>query len=214
MLQLKFADGALPSRIGNAPHIILAQGTQPELSAAPVAGESPQATTAAEHQGGMPQLNFSDFPPQLIWLVITFVVLMVLISKLAMPRIASVLEQRDARIKSDLDRAERVKADADAALAVYQKTMADARARAQSELRQAQTDMAAETAKREAAFAQQLAQRVKAAEDSIAGAKAHALTQLRGVGAEVAGSVLGKVAGLSLPAAQVQAAIDAATTER
>jgi len=132
----------------------------------------------------------------------------------AMPRVANTLEQREARIKGDLDRAERVKIDADAALAAYQKTIADARAKAQGDLRQTQAEIAAETAKREAAFAQQLAQRTKAAEDSIAQVRTRALTELHGVGAEVAGSVLGKVAGLNLPAAQVQAAVDAAMSER
>jgi F-type H+-transporting ATPase subunit b len=213
MQQLKIADGVSPSGPGDAPHIILAQEAQPE---APGAAGSPQATTAAEGhaQGGMPQLNFADFPPQLIWLVIAFVILMILTSKLAMPRIAGVLEQRDARIKGDLDRAERVKIDADAALAAYQKTMADARAKAQGELRQAQAAIATETANREAAFAQQLAQRTKAAEDSIAQAKTGALTELRGVGATVTANLLGKVAGLNMPASQVQAAVDAAMSER
>jgi F-type H+-transporting ATPase subunit b len=197
-----------PSPAGDGPHIILAQETQPEAAAAP------QATTAAEGQGGMPQLNFADFPPQLIWLVIAFVILMILTSKLAMPRIASVLEQRDARIKGDLDRAERVKAEADAALAAYQKTMADARNKAQSELRQTQAEIVAETTKRETAFAQQLAQRAKAAEESIVQAKTRAVAELRGVGAQVTGNVLAKVAGMNLPPAQVQAAVDAAMTGR
>ena len=61
---------------------------------------------------------------------------------------------------------------------------------------------------------QQLAQRTKTAEDAIAQAKTRALTELRGVGAAVTGNVLGKVAGLNLPPAQVQAAVDAALSER
>ena len=52
------------------------------------------------------------------------------------------------------------------------------------------------------------------AEDGITQAKTRALTDLRGVGAEVTGGVLAKVAGLRPPAAQIQAAVDAAMTER
>ena len=85
-----------------------------------------------------------------------------------------------------------MKIDADAALAAYQKTIADARAKAQAELRQAQAAIAAETAQREAAFAQQLAQRTKVAEDGIAAAKTRAVADLRGVGAEVTGNVLAR----------------------
>jgi F-type H+-transporting ATPase subunit b len=215
MLQLTFADGSTPGAIADDPHIILVQDTHVEEGETHAAGAATEGVTVAEDHGqaGMPQLNFADFPPQLIWLVICFIVLMVLTSKLAMPRIAGVLEQRDARIRGDLDRAEKVKADADAALATYQKTMADARAKAQAEMRQGQAAIAAETTKREAEFAQQLAQRTKAAEDSIAQAKARALVDLRGLGAEVAGSLLAKVAGVSVPAVQVQAAVDAAMSE-
>jgi F-type H+-transporting ATPase subunit b len=216
MLQLKFADGHAPTQVG-APHVILVQETQLETNETHGAGEAPGETTAAEgheQSGGMPQLNFTDFPPQLTWLAITFVLLLVLMSRVALPRVAFVIEQRDARIKSDLDRAEKVKIEADAAAAAYQKTMTDARAKAQAEMRQEQAVIAAETTKRDAEFAKQLAERTKAAEDSIAQAKTRALQDLRGVGAEVASSVLAKVAGLSVPAPQVRAAVEAAMTER
>jgi F-type H+-transporting ATPase subunit b len=210
MFQLKVDQAGPADGLGHAPHLVLVQETQPESA------EGAGTATPPEHEksGGMPQLEFADFPPQLIWLTIAFVLLLILMSKVALPRVASAIEQRDARIKGDLDRAERVKIDADAALAAYQKTMTDARAKAQAELRQAQAAVAAETTQRESAFAQQLAQRTKAAEDSIAAAKARAVAELRGVGAEVTGNVLRKVAGLSPPAAQIETAVAAAMTER
>jgi F-type H+-transporting ATPase subunit b len=169
---------------------------------------------AAEGEAGMPQLDPAAVSPQLIWLVITFIALLVLMSRVALPRVAAVIEQRDARIKGDLDRAERVKIEADAAAAAYQKTMADARAKAQAELRQGQAAIAAETSARDAEFARKLALRTKAAEDVIAQAKTRALADLRNIGADVAASVVGRVAGLSLPADRVLGAVDAAMTER
>jgi F-type H+-transporting ATPase subunit b len=208
MFQLKIGHEGSPDGFRHAPPLVLAQETQPEAPAGAA------ATQEQEKSGGMPQLEFGDFAPQLIWLAISFVLLLILMSKVAMPRVASAIEQRETRIKGDLDRAERVKVEADTALAAYQKTIADARAKAQSELRQTQAEIAAETAKREAAFGQQLAQRTKAAEDGIAQAKTRALTDLRGVGAEVTGGVLAKVAGLKPPVAQIQAAVDATMTER
>jgi F-type H+-transporting ATPase subunit b len=210
MFQLTFGHEEAAGGTGQAPGVVLVQDTQPESTA----GAGSAATQQQAKSGGMPQLEFGDFAPQLIWLAITFVLLLILMSKVAMPRVASAIEQRAARIKGDLDRAERVKIEADAALTAYQKTVADARAKAQSELRQSQAASAAEMAKREAAFAQQLAQRTKVAEDGIAEAKKRALADLRAVGAGVAGNLLGKVAGLNLPAAQVQAAVDAAMAER
>jgi F-type H+-transporting ATPase subunit b len=224
MLQLNIADGALSGATGSlapdgASHLLLVQETTPAPGTEAATGEAHTGEAdALAHEGnpnaGMPQLNFADFAPQLVWLAITFILLLVLMWRVALPRIAGVIDERERRVQGDLDRAERLKAEADAALSAYQKTMADARAKAQAEAREAAAAIAAEASKRDAAFAAQLAERTKAAEASIAAAKSRALSDLSAVSAEVAGSVLAKVANITVPPAQLQAAVDSALKER
>ena len=63
------------------------------------------AAPALAASGGMPQLNFHDFPPQLVWLLIVFAALYLVLSKVALPKVGEVLQMRADRIKGDLDRA-------------------------------------------------------------------------------------------------------------
>ncbi|MEI6202286.1 MAG: F0F1 ATP synthase subunit B', partial [Enhydrobacter sp.] len=94
------------------------------LTAALAVGASGAAQAA---EGGMPQLNFHDFAPQLIWLLIAFVVLYLIMSRLAVPAIADTLEKRQAKIQGDLDAAEKASEDTRAAVDAYQKRLANAR---------------------------------------------------------------------------------------
>ncbi|MEM7211267.1 MAG: F0F1 ATP synthase subunit B' [Pseudomonadota bacterium] len=99
--------------------------------AASSAGEA--AGKGADHgSGGLPQLDTTTFASQIFWLIVAIVVLYWLMSKVALPRIASVLEERADAIADDLDRAEELKRKAEDAEAAYEQALKDARAKAQS----------------------------------------------------------------------------------
>src|SRR3954470_19083999 len=100
-----------------------------------------------EGKGQFPPFNPSTFASQLVWLAIAFVVLYVLMARLALPRIGKILEDRDSAIKGDLAQAEKLKTQSDEAVAAYEKALADARNRAQG--------IANETRERQAAAAEQ-----------------------------------------------------------
>ena len=82
---------------------------------------------ASASSGGMPQLNVHDFTPQLAWLVVTFAILYVIVSRVALPRIVSLVDERAAKIAADLDAAQAAKRDAEAAGRAYDAALADAR---------------------------------------------------------------------------------------
>ncbi len=90
------------------------------------------ATPASEHGGGFPPFESHTFASQLIWLALAFGLLYYLMDKIALPRIQAILHDRATRLSSDLDEAQRLKAEADAAGAAYEKSLSDAQAKAQA----------------------------------------------------------------------------------
>ena len=234
MLQLRLDDATLHGLTGtgqglDAPSIILVQESSTTTSEGSAGTESAAGTEAvtdthaetaagdhggAEAKGGMPQLDPADFSPQLIWLAFSFILLLVLMWKVALPRVSSVIEDREKRIQADLEKADRVKADADKAKAAYEKTLADARAKAQAELAAATQAIQADSGKRDAAFMSQLTQRTKTAEDAIGAAKNKAMGDVRNVAAEVAAAVIGKIAGAEASVAEISGAVDAVAGRR
>ena len=75
----------------------------------------------------MPQMEFTDYVPQIVWLVITFATLYFLMAKLALPRITDILETRQRRLDHDLELTETLRDEARAALAEYESAIAAAR---------------------------------------------------------------------------------------
>jgi F-type H+-transporting ATPase subunit b len=143
----------------------------------------------------MPQLDYHTFAPQLVWLAISFVVLYILMASLGLPKVKAAIEGRRHHLDSDLGRAAALKEEAEAALAAYQKTLADARAAAQDTLRQMGEKLAAEAAARQHQLAATLAEQIAAAEARIAAGKEQALADIRGIAADVGGAVVAKLTG-------------------
>jgi F-type H+-transporting ATPase subunit b len=162
----------------------------------------------------MPQLHFQDFPPQLVWLAITFVVLYLLMSKLALPKIGQVLDARAARIAADLDRATKLKDEAAGVLAAYEKALADARAQAQATIKAVSERMQKDAEAREGVLAKKLAADTEAAEGRIRAARDQAMASLTQVAAEITRAASEKLIGQPVNDAVAQAAVAAAAKER
>jgi F-type H+-transporting ATPase subunit b len=168
------------------------------------------ATTHEEKAGGLPQLNPADFPPQLAWLAVTFVVLYLILSRVTLPRIGEVLEERRDRVQRDLDAAERFKTDTDAALAGYEKALGDARQKASSMAKDVRDRLTADTEKERARIEGELHAKLADAETRIAATKAKALTSVDEIAAETASAVIAKLLGEDVSPTEVKKALQPA----
>ncbi len=168
------------------------------------AGHAAEAASAP----GMPQLDFSNWGNQIFWLLITLVVIYLVLSRIALPRIAAVLAERQGTITNDIAAAEELKAKAVEAEEAYNKALADAKAEAQRIVAEAkaeiQADLNAATEKADAEIAAKAAESEKA----IAEIRAGALESIKDV-ANATTSELVTALGGSADDADVAKAVDA-----
>ena len=159
------------------------------------------------HKGAFPPFNPTTFASQLFWLVIAFVVLYVLMAKLALPRIGAIIESRQKRIADDLAGAASLKAESDAAIAAYEKALAEARARAQAianETRDKQAAAAEVTRKR---LEGELNAKLAEAEKTIAATKQAAMLNVRGIAADATKAIVERLIGKAPSDSAVDAAV-------
>ena len=158
-------------------------------------------------QNKFPPFQSEHFPSQVFWLVVTFALLYVLMSRIALPRVGAILANRSKRIADDLQAAQRFKEQSEAANAAYQKALADARSRAQGIANETRAQQAAEAEATNKRLEAQLHAKLASAEHSIAATRASAMGNVRGIAAETAAAIVERLIGQAPSEQDVAAAL-------
>jgi F-type H+-transporting ATPase subunit b len=146
----------------------------------------------------------------LLWLAIFFVALYLIASRLALPRVGTIIADRRKRISGDLDEAARMKDAADAAIASYEKALADARARAQTIAAQTRDKVNAEAEARRKVVEAGLQSKLTAAEATIAATRTAAMAHVQGIAQDAAIAIVARLTGEAPSQAAAAAAVKAA----
>ena len=170
------------------------------------------ATNAhTEHPGGgkpqFPPFNKETFASQLVWFVVFFVALYVLIGRFAIPRLGGIIEARRGRIEGDLAEANRLKEQSDAALMAYEKSLAEARNRAQTLANETRDKLNAEAEEARKKLENELNSKLADAEKTIAATKTAAMANVRGIAVDSASAIVQRLIGTAPSGSAVEAAV-------
>jgi F-type H+-transporting ATPase subunit b len=163
--------------------------------AEPAHTTSTEAVPKGEHAGGFPPFNAHTFPSQLVWFAIAFILLYVLMAKWALPRVGTIIENRQKRIEGDIAEAGSLKQQSEDALAAYEKALADARGRAQAIANETHEKQAAEADASRKALEQQLNVKLAEAEKTIAATKQAAMSNVRGIAEDATRAIVERLIG-------------------
>ena len=157
--------------------------------------------------GGFPPFNPETFAPQLFWLVLTFGALYLIMSRIALPRIGEVIEERHERIQRDLDNAERLKEETEAAMQAYDQALADARANASSIAGETREKVTSEIDARRTAEEAQFSAKIADAEARISKTREEALSNVDSIASDLGVAMVYQLIGEEAPQDEVQKAL-------
>lgn len=164
--------------------------------------------------GAFPPFDPATYGSQLFWLAICFGALYVLMSRVALPRIGSILEERSNRVAGDLAEAGRLKAETDAAIAAYEQALAEARQNAHAIGQKARDAAKAQVDADRGRIEADLQGRLDAADRRIGEVKARALTEVDAIAKDAVDAIVEALMGRRADEAEIAAAVRAVTAER
>ncbi len=167
------------------------------------------ATGTGESSAGMPQLDFSTFPNQIFWLVVALVVTYFLLSRIALPRIAEVLADRQGAIQRDLDMAEEMKQKALDAEEAYNKALADARAQAAEIMAETKAEIQADLDKAMQTADSEIAAKAAESEKAIVAIRESAVKSVADVANQTAAEIVDAVSPSKADAKAIKSAVTA-----
>jgi F-type H+-transporting ATPase subunit b len=176
-------------------------------------GEAKGAVAHTEADGGhkapFPPFERSTFASQLVSLLIAFVALYLIVSRIALPRVGSLLDERQNAIDGDLAAAQKLKDESDAALKAYESELAAARSRAQAISAETREKLNEASDAERKTLEERLSLKLAEAEKTIAATRETAMSNVRGIAADAAGAIVQRLSGVLPDGALLDRAVDA-----
>ena len=157
--------------------------------------------------GVFPPFDQSTFAGQLFWLAVTFGLTYILMSRVALPRVAGIIEDRRAKIESDLNLAAQAQKSAEDAVKAFDANIAQAKANAQGIAQSARDAASKEADTRRHQVEADLSARMAKAEQTIAATKAKAMANVEGIASEAAAAIVERLTGAAPKAAELAGAL-------
>jgi len=156
---------------------------------------------------GMPQLDPTYWASQAFWLIIIFSLLYLTLSKMFIPKIKESIDDRENKIKDDLDEAQKLKLVAEEKLKEYETTIENAKKEVLKVIFDSKNQLSSEIQSKKKKIEEEIEEELKNAEKEIENLKRDSLTNISTISEEMASKVVELVSGEPLNQSSVKAAV-------
>ena len=158
-------------------------------------------------EAGMPQLDPTYWASQGFWLILIFTLLYLALSKLFIPKIKNSIDDRENRIKDDLDEAQKLKEVAEAKLKEYEISIENAKKDVQKILFESKSKLNSEIQNKKKTFEKEIETEIKNAEKEIESFKKDSLESISKISEEITSKIIENISGEPMNQSSVKATV-------
>ena len=162
----------------------------------------------AAESGGMPQLNPQFWVSQIFWLIITFGILYVVLSKFILPKISSNLELRKSQIQENIETAEKQREISEVKLKEYDEIILKSKLEAKNIFKNAREKVIKEINLKKETLDKQIDEEISNAEEEIKTLKKDATDKINKIAIETSSDLLKKLIGTEINNSSISAIVD------
>ena len=150
-------------------------------------------TVFAAESGGMPQLNPEFWISQIFWLIITFGILFIVLTKVILPKISNNLETRKSQILTNIETAEKQRTESEKKIKEYEKIILETKNEANNFFNEARNKVIDDINKKREVLENDINNEIKEAEEEIKKFKNQASEKINKIAIETSTDLLKKI---------------------
>ena len=158
--------------------------------------------------GGMPQLNPEFWISQVFWLIITFGFLLIVLSKLILPKISKNLERRKTQILENIESADKQREESDKKTKEYEKIIINSKNEAKNLFSKARGKILKDIDKKKEALNNEINQEITKAEKEIMDLKNKSPDKIKKIAEETSSELVKQLIGTEVNNSSISAIVD------
>ena len=165
-------------------------------------------TVFAAESGGMPQLNPEFWISQIFWLIITFGILFIVLTKVILPKISNNLETRKSQILENIETADKQKEESQKKIDEYEKIILDSKLKAKSYFNEAREKILDDINKKRAALEKDLDEEIGEVEKELSNLKNKSGEKINRIAAETSAELIKELIGEEVNSSSIAAIVE------
>ncbi len=158
--------------------------------------------------GGMPQLNPEFWFSQIFWLIITFGIMFILLSKLVLPKISENLEVRKAQILENIEAAEKQREESDDKLKEYEKLILNSKNEAKNFFNKAREEILKDIDKKRENLEKEINEEINKVEKEILDLKNKSPEKIRKIAIDTSSDIVKQLIGVEVNNSSISAIVE------